>query len=138
MTNLASRTRFPQSVASDAFPSINPAYQVFVIFVPGMLDRLGRRCLLVKSDDCSVRCRPTGGMGRSLNLLEMLLVNLLTHPVFFPTQSQSTHILVSWQLAPRLFALGKFLSGLCGNDAPDLTLENYFVLAAMVDAGYQF
>jgi hypothetical protein len=109
---------------------INPAYQVFVIFVPGMLDRLGRRCLLVKSDDCSVRCRPTGCMGRSLNLLEMLLVNLLTHPVFFPTQSQSTHILV--------FALGKFLSGLCRNDAPDLTLENYFVLAAMVDAGYQF
>jgi len=68
----------------------------------------------------------------------MLLVNLLTHPVFFPAQSQSTHILVSWRLVPPLFALRKFLSGLCGNDAPHLTLENYFVIAALVDAAYQF
>jgi hypothetical protein len=68
----------------------------------------------------------------------MLLVNLLTHPVFFPAQSQSTHILVSWRLVPLLFALRKFLSGLCGNDAPDLTLENYFVISALVDAAHQF
>jgi hypothetical protein len=37
-----------------------------------------------------------------------------------------------------IFVPGSSCLGLCGNDAPDLTLENYFVLAAMVDAGYQF
>jgi hypothetical protein len=98
---------------------INQVYQAFVLSVAVMLDRAGRRGLLLKSGDCSVRWRPTGGMGRSLNVLEMLLVNLLTHPVFSPAQSKGTHILVSWRLSPRLFALRKFISGLCGNDDRD-------------------